>query len=235
MGEVEATWVSGRDLQLLDYISSINISCGYHAGNEQLIKQTLRTSVEKGLKIGIHPGFDDPKNFGRTSHPIDSAGLKRLLEVQITSFLKWAKEYDAHIHHIKLHGALYNLVSSDKSLSEVYCDMIKGTNAEWIVYCPPASETYKMAQDKGMVAWSEAFADRVYLQNGKLTPRSEPYAVIKDKKTALRQVKSIVEEKKVYAHGGHSIPMDAQTLCIHGDTDEALLIAQEIHNYLINR
>lgn len=228
MGEVEETWFSGRDQKLMQFIDSVNISCGFHAGNENLIRQTIAKASELNLNIGIHPGFNDPENFGRKEHPLSSKTLEDLLKKQFDQFLEWATLENAQIHHIKAHGALYNMLAKDYQLSTVYIKVVKDYDPDWIVFGLPESETAKATMNHGVPFWPEAFADRTYTSEGFLTPRSDKNAHIKEPEKAFNQVKSILESGQVLSTSGRLIPLRAKTFCIHGDSPYAFQIAQKL-------
>ncbi|WP_304237457.1 5-oxoprolinase subunit PxpA [Jiulongibacter sediminis] len=230
MGEVEKTWLNGRDQELMTYLDSINISCGFHAGNERLIRQTISKAAELDLNIGIHPGFDDPENFGRKELPLSSDSLSDLLKKQFDRFLKWSDEEGAIINHIKAHGALYNLLARDAELSLVYLQVIRGYNPNWVVFGLPESQTAKAANNQNQPFWPEAFADRTYTDKGALTPRSEKGALIEDPEKAYNQVKDILEKGNVMSNNNTRIDLKAKTFCIHGDGPKALEIAQRLQN-----
>jgi UPF0271 protein len=230
MGEVENTWLNGRDKELMNYLDSVNISCGFHAGNEQLIGKTIAKATDLQLKIGIHPGFNDPQNFGRKELPLSPNALKDLLEKQFDQFLKWAEKEGAKVHHVKAHGALYNLLSREAELSSVYLTVIQKYNPKWVVFGLPKSETEKAALKQNQPFWPEAFADRTYNSEGSLTPRSQKGALILDPDKAFNQVKAILKEGKVTSKDGKSIVLRAKTFCIHSDSPLALEIAQKLQD-----
>ncbi|UBM58483.1 LamB/YcsF family protein [Marinilongibacter aquaticus] len=226
MGENPQSWFEGEDKQLLDCINSINISCGFHAGDPVLIKDTLRLAAEKKLRIGAHPGFDDRANFGRKAWPLTPDTLFDLLKKQLTPFVRWAEEAGATLHHIKAHGALYNMLSVNDELAEAYCRFVQSAYPNWIVYCLPKSSTAKWAERLGLQYWSEAFADRSYQSNGQLTARNLPNALLTTPETAIEQVRQIAEKGTLRTVDGEEIEMNADTVCVHGDGQYALAIAR---------
>ncbi|MGR3812373.1 5-oxoprolinase subunit PxpA [Jiulongibacter sp. NS-SX5] len=226
MGEIEETW--NTDQEILAYISAVNISCGYHAGSPSLISRTIEKAMQHGVEIGIHPGFDDPDNFGRKAIAIDNQGLDNLLSVQIESFLKLSNEQNATIKHIKAHGALYHSIAYSKDLSETFSNFIKSYN--WTVIGPPNSILEQVCLSRGLNFLREGFADRAYEPTGELVSRTKKNAVFHTISQAENQIKSLSLESKVYSINGAQISLAIDTICLHGDNPICLPLLKSLRS-----
>lgn len=235
MGEMSETWYSGHDKDILKYITSINISCGAHAGDEALIIDTIKEAVKYKLKLGAHPSFPDPENFGRVVMEISSEDLRQTLFHQIL-YLKGIVEKEGEkLHHLKLHGALYNQAAQDIGVASVLLNVVTEIDKKLIIYCPFDSNLEKEAKKVGLTVCREAFADRTYNNDGSLVNRSDPRALILDPLLALEQAKEIWNFKRVKSLGGEIITLEANTICVHGDGLKALEIASSLSNYFFKK
>jgi len=235
MGEMSKSWYSGYDKDILSFVTSINVSCGAHAGDEGLITDTVKEAVKQKLKIGAHPSFPDALNFGRVVMEISSEDLRQTLFQQIL-FLKGIVEKEGgKLHHLKPHGALYNLAAQDVRVASVLVNVLRDIDKSLILYCPFKSALEKEATKLGLTVWREAFADRTYEKDGSLVKRSKGNALILDPLLALEQVKGIWDFKRVKTLGGEVIVMEADTICIHGDGSKAVEIASSLSHYFFNK
>ncbi len=221
-----------NDAALMPYISSANIACGYHAGNEDTIKRTIELALENHVAIGAHPSYNDRVHFGRQSQTITLIELAELISEQISLFEKITDQMGCKIHHVKLHGALYNDCAKDAMSSKIVAQTIQAIDPSILLYGLSGSHTIKEAKMIGLQCVQEAFADRTYQSNGQLTPRHMDHSIITDSSIAAKQVLSMVFDQKVGANNGEMIEVKADTICIHGDHPEALEIAKKIHNTL---
>lgn len=234
MGEIEDSWYFGKAKELLKHISSVNISCGVHAGTPKLILETVQEAIKQGLNIGAHPSFPDRENFGRRSLNISDSDLEKSLLCQILYLKGLVEENGGHLHHVKPHGALYNLASENRKLSILLCQTIREVDQKLVLFCPFNSELEKAAAQLNLKVWREAFADRRYQEDGTLMPRTQADALIEDPILALEQVQNIINEGLVLSNEGQMIPVKAETICVHGDGKNSLEIAKTLFNHLRN-
>lgn len=227
LGESEISWNSGRDKELLQYLSSVNISCGFHAGTDKLILETILESQKHGLRIGAHPGYHDKKNFGRVNQPLTPELASDIIEIQLHSFLAKTNELGIEVSHVKPHGAFYNQLASDKASALACCEKIKHINPGLILFGLPGSELEFAAYEVGLAFMREGFADRRYDDQGRLVPRSASNALIESLEMALEQVEKF-QKGYVTTASGKDISLQIDTICIHGDSPNALEFAREI-------
>jgi UPF0271 protein len=214
-----------NDAALMPYISSANIACGYHAGNVDTIKKTIELALLNQVAIGAHPSYNDRENFGRLSHSISLIELAELIGEQLYIFEKIAQQMGCNIHHIKLHGALYNDCAKDAMASKIVAQTIQAIDPSILLYGLSGSHTTLEAKKVGLQTIQEAFADRTYQANGQLTPRHMDRAIIEDPIEASNQVLSMVFDQHIKALDGSQVEVKADTICIHGDHPAALDIA----------
>ena len=221
-----------NEAEIMPFISSANIACGFHAGNEYTIKKTIEIALEHGVAIGAHPGYDDPENFGRLSQPISVLDLAELINEQIYTFENIAAPMGAHIHHVKLHGALYNDCAKDPALSKIFVQTIQAIYPEAYIYGLSESNTIQQAIILGQPYMQEVFADRTYQKDGTLTPRHIHGALIQDIDLAAKQALALVTHKKVHTLQDEIIKLPVDTICIHGDGFHAVEMAKAIYTLL---
>ena len=221
-----------NDKALMKFISSANIACGYHSGDIDTIKSTIAYCVENGVAIGAHPGFNDKANFGRTEMQLSDCELYDLVAEQITLMQDACKEMGASLHHVKPHGALYNMAAKNATMSYIIAGVIKELGPQLVLYGLSNSYLITEARALNIKTASEVFADRTYNAKGQLTPRSEPNAMIHTTENALAQVLKMIEHKTVIATDGSVVPLEAETICIHGDGDHAVSFATSIYKVM---
>lgn len=221
-----------NDAVIMPFISSVNIACGYHAGDEEIMKRTVQLAIEKNVAIGAHPSFPDKENFGRTDMHLPPAEVYDLVTRQIHLLDEIVKAAGSSLHHVKPHGALYNMAARGKKLATVIALAVKDVNDKLILYGLSGSHLIHEAKAIGLRTASEVFADRTYQDNGRLTPRSEPGALIEDENRSVQQVLQMIIEETVTAVSGKLIPIVAETICIHGDGRHAAGFAKKIHSSL---
>lgn len=223
----------GNEADLMPFISSCNIACGAHAGDEQLIRETIALAKMNGVRIGAHPSYPDRENFGRKVMPIASEVLIASLRDQLADFDKVLREEGGELHHIKPHGALYNEIVKNTSLANIFLDAITEYKAT-ALYVPFKSEIKEEALKRGFPLIFEAFADRNYNADLTLVSRRMDNALIHHPKDVLEHLVSMVHEGKVRSVQGESIKIKADTFCVHGDTPSALEILAYLHEELPN-
>jgi len=218
----------GNDEAIMSFITSANIACGYHAGDEETMRSTILLAKKYSVHIGAHPSFDDRENFGRTEMPCPPEEVYHLVYKQLVIFNKIADECEAKMHHVKPHGALYNMAARDEQLAAAVALAVNDFNPHLILYGLSNSHLISEAKKIGLRTKQEVFADRTYREDGSLTPRSEPNALIEDEEKAVQQVLQMVEQKTVTTASGKRISIDAETVCIHGDGKQAVAFAKRL-------
>ncbi len=232
LGESFGAYTIGNDGKVLPLISSANIACGYHAADPVVMDRTVRMAHEAGCRIGAHIGLPDLMGFGRRNMAISAEEAKIYTMYQIGALKAFLDAYGLQMQHVKPHGALYNMAAGDYALAAAICDGILAVDPGLIFMGLANSEMLKAAKDKGLRTASEVFADRAYMPDGTLVPRSCEGAVIRDEDEACRRVLKMVTEGAVEAIDGTVIPLQADTVCVHGDNEKALLFVQKIRTRL---
>jgi UPF0271 protein len=222
------------DHAIYPLVSSANIACGGHAGDADTMRRSVEQALQYGVAIGAHPSYPDRAGFGRTDtlgpQPgvPELAGLLASLEKQIAALQSICQELGARLHHVKPHGALYNRAAGDPSVSAIVCKAIAAVDPTLIIYGLSGSQTRLAAEAAGLRFINEVFADRTYQPDGSLTPRSEPFALIHDPATMLNQVLTMLRRQQVRTATGVTIPITAETICLHGDGDDPVKFASII-------
>ncbi|ARS35524.1 LamB/YcsF family protein [Pontibacter actiniarum] len=233
MGESYGAWRMGNDSELLNYVTSANIACGYHAGDPSTMKKTVRLALEKGVAMGAHPGLPDLSGFGRREMAVSAEEVYDMVLYQAGALAAFAKAEGTRLHHLKPHGALYNMAATNVELAQAIAEAVYKLDPELILYGLAGSELVKAGEKLGLQTASEVFADRTYQQDGSLTPRRHPNALIVDQEEAVRQVVRMVKEGKVLSQQGDEVPVKADTVCVHGDGPHARAFAQLIRERLL--
>ena len=222
----------GNEGVLMPWISAANIACGYHAGNKELMRETVDLCLKNNVAIGAHPSFPDRENFGRTNMNLPLDQVRQIVLDQIFLLKEIAEQQGGKLHHVKPHGALYNMAAKDPLLANCIAMAIKSVDAKLILYGLSQSVMISEAAKINLKTAHEVFADRTYQPDGSLTPRSNPNALILDEQEAVNQALRVIKENKVKVEGGFSIPLKAETLCLHGDGKRAFEFAQLIYSRL---
>jgi len=220
---------AGHDSELMAFISSANIACGAHAGDQNTMVEAVALARGHGVAIGAHPGHADRANFGRFERAISPSAAARLVAQQIARL--HAVAGDALVH-VKLHGALYHQVSSDADLADAVVVELAERWPELTLFAQAGSELLRVGQGHGLKVAAEVFADRTYLPDGRLTPRSRPDAVMVDAEKAVRQVLRMVQEGKARAVDGTELPIEVDTVCLHSDGPNAVGFARRLRREL---
>lgn len=219
---------TGNDEQIMPYITSANIACGYHAGDENTIRSIVDLALKHGVNIGAHPSFDDKENFGRKEMHLPLQDVYALMIQQLVKMDSITKEKGATLYHIKPHGALYNMAAKDAAMSKTIATAVKDFNKNLVIYGLSGSFLICEAKAIGLKTANEVFADRTYDDDGNLTPRSQGGALIEDEEKALAQVLQMINEGSVISVSGKRVSIVAETICIHGDGKHALSFAKKI-------
>ena len=208
---------AGHDAELMPLITSANIACGAHAGDEATMRATVTLAKQHGVAIGAHPGFADLENFGRRELPVSPGEVQGLVHDQVLKLQLMARGLGARLAHVKPHGALYNMAARDPALARAVVDAIYEVDPRLVLFGLAGSHLIAVADACGLPVASEVFADRTYQADGSLTPRSQPRAFIADDAAAVAQVLRMVREGRVRALDGTDVDIRAETVCVHGD------------------
>jgi len=222
----------GNDALIIPFITSANIACGYHAGDIDTMHQTIAICLKHNVSIGAHPSFLDRENFGRTEINLPVDDLYELLTQQLIIFSEVADIFDKTINHVKPHGALYNMSAKDALIANIIAKAVNDFDSNLILYGLSGSHSISEANRMGLKTASEVFADRTYQDDGSLTPRSKHDALIIDADKMIQQVSQMINDGTVTTVSGKSIPIKAETICIHGDGKHAVEFAKAIHKLL---
>jgi UPF0271 protein len=223
----------GNDAAIMPFITSANIACGYHAGDEQTILETILLAKKSGVAIGAHPSFLDLENFGRTEpESITLQEVYQLVTAQLKTISEITVTVGAGFHHVKPHGALYNMAARDATLANAIAKAVFNFDKKLVLFGLSGSFLISEAKAIGITTASEVFADRTYQDDGSLTPRSMNNALIKDEAQAVEQVLQMLKSKKVISVSGKEVAITADTICLHGDGENAIAFAKIIHEKL---
>ncbi|MBO9202225.1 MULTISPECIES: LamB/YcsF family protein [Niastella] len=234
MGESTHLWPYDieKDRLLLSYVSSINLACGFHAGDTNTMYTLAEAAAGTGIAIGAHPGFPDRDNFGRTNMELSPSAIYELVVYQIGALDAFLKVLHTRLHHVKPHGALYNMAAKDERMAEVICKAVYDFDPHLVLYGLSGSKLIQAATATGLTTRSEVFADRTYQDDGHLTPRTHPQALLSNTEQALQQVLQMVQTQSVTSLNGKTVPLVAETVCVHSDSLHALSFVKEIRSML---
>lgn len=218
----------GNDALIMPYITSANIACGFHAGDEASMRETLRLAKQHGVQAGAHPGWPDQANFGRNDMHLPEEQVFEIITEQVQSLARLARAEGIKLHHVKPHGALYNQAATDPSLAATIARAVKAISAELILIGLAGSALPAAGLEQGLRVFHEAFPDRAYLPDGQLMPRSQPNAVLGEPKQVAANALHLAREGIRF--GGRVIRPD--TLCLHGDNPAAVENARLVRQRL---
>lgn len=220
---------SANDAALMPWISSANIACGGHAGDEATMRAAVALALRHGVAVGAHPGLADRTNFGRREQMVSPDAVELLVREQAGALARVAAAQGAELHHVKLHGALYHQAARDAALAAAVLDALQRVGTVAMIYAPAGCVLEQLAQQRGGVrVVPEGFADRGYQRDGTLIPRNEPGAVLTDKGKAVEQVLGMVRDGRVAAVDGTEVPMRAETICLHSDGPDPVGLARAL-------
>lgn len=225
----------GNESELMPYISSCNIACGGHAGDAESMRNVIMLAKEHQVKIGAHPSFPDKKNFGRKVIPMSSVSLFTSIKTQIKDLLSILNEAHLPLHHVKLHGALYNLAAIDEKTAKTIVEVMKCLMLSAKLYVPYNSVIATLALEQNIPIMYEAFADRNYNDNLSLVSRREKNALITDSDLVCEHVYNMISNKHVKTISGKLISLKAETFCVHGDHPNAVNLVSNLSDYLNNK
>ena len=227
MGESFGPWVMGSDMALLQTITSANVACGFHAGDPDVMAQTMAAAHENGVGIGAHPGFDDLQGFGRRRMALGSDTLGNIIAYQLGAALAMARSVGADVAHLKLHGAMANMASEDKEMALTCYRAALAVSPEITIMVLAGTAQEAAVRELGCAAACEIFADRAYNDDATLVDRSLPGSVIHDADLAARRMVAMVQAGAIITETGKHLPTRIDTICLHGDTPEAVDIARK--------
>lgn len=228
MGESYGAWMMGADAEVMPFITSANIACGFHAGDPATIRNTVRLAVERGVAVGAHPSLPDLMGFGRRAMRISPQEMYDLIIYQAGAVEAFARVAGTKLHHVKCHGALYNMAANDEALSEAMARAVKDLGSGVMLYVLSRSKSFQIGQKAGLPVVGEVFADRGYSDDGSLAPRDQPGGLIEDAAASVKQVLAMIEQGYVTSLSGKRVPVAADTLCLHGDQPGAVVFAQTL-------
>jgi UPF0271 protein len=232
LGESFGVYRMGADAELLDVVTSANVACGFHGGDPRIMDETVALCVERGVAIGAHPGYPDLRGFGRREMQRDPGEVEQDVLYQVGALEAFARSRGARLTHVKPHGALYNQAARDATLSRAIARGIARAGSHLIFVGLASSAVMRgAAEEAGLRFGAEAFADRRYRPDGTLVPRSEPKAIIHDPEEAARQAVGLARGS-VTAGDGSLVRLEAETICLHGDTPEAVAHARAVRRAL---
>src|SRR5688572_27286438 len=223
---------AGSDEALLSLVSSANIACGWHAGDAKTMQQCVRWAIEHGVAIGAHPSFPDRENFGRSTMHLPPDEIVANVLYQVGALAAIAKAEGGKLSHVKAHGQLYNQAVKEPELADALCEAVRGFDPSLRFFGLAGRGKIDGARRAGLTPVEEVFADRGYLPDGSLVPRSQPGALIEDEEASLAQTLSLVRDHQVRAIDGSIVPVNAQSVCLHGDGAHALEFARRIRERL---
>lgn len=232
MGESFGAWSMGADTEVMPWVTSVNIACGFHAGDPVTMHATVKAAAKAGVAIGAHVALPDLVGFGRRAMAVSANEVHAMTVVQLGALMAMVQTFDATVGHVKPHGALYHMAEQQPDIADALVDAIAAVDRKLRIVGLAGGELVGAAEEAGMRASNEAFIDRRYRKDGGLVSRGEKGAVIEDPEQALAQALELVRAGRVpLADGGH-VEVVADTLCIHGDRSHAAVFARTIHEGL---
>ncbi|WP_018477171.1 5-oxoprolinase subunit PxpA [Pontibacter roseus] len=232
LGESFGAYYMGNDEQILPFVTSANIACGFHAGDPSVMRKTVQLCLQHNVAIGAHPGLPDLVGFGRREMAVSPAEAFDMVVYQIGALMAFVQAEGGLLHHVKPHGALYNMAATNSALATAIAEAVYKVKPNAILYGLAGSELVKAGMKLGIQTAHEVFADRTYQQNGTLTSRRQPDALITNQEQAAQQVVRMVKEGKVKSQQGQDVAIQADTVCLHGDGPHALAFARHIREVL---
>ena len=228
LGESFGAYTIGMDEKVIPFITSANVACGFHAGDPLVMQRTVALCKQSGAAVGAHPGFPDLQGFGRRQMKLTPAEAKACVQYQIGALKAFCDAAGVPLHHVKPHGALYNMAGKDEILAAAICEAVYEFDPELILLCLSGSKMMSAAKKIGLRAASEVFADRAYEDDGSLVARGKPGAVITDEDEAVSRVIGMVKNGTVESINGKIIELKPDSICLHGDGVKAVEFARRI-------
>lgn len=233
LGESFGNYKIGMDEEVIKFISSANIACGFHASDPLVMVKTVSLAKESGVSIGAHPGYPDLVGFGRRNMNVAPEELKAMVQYQIGALNAFCKASGVKMNHVKPHGAMYNMAAKDEKLAIAISAGIAEVDDSLILLGLSGSELLKAANQIGLKCANEVFADRAYEEDGSLVARTKAGAVITNEEEVIERVIKMIKEHKVKAITGKEIEIKPDSICVHGDNPKALNFVKVIRERLI--
>lgn len=232
LGESFGCYIIGMDEAVIPYVSSVNVACGWHAGDPLIMEKTVALAKKHGVAVGAHPGFPDLLGFGRRPMTITPQEAGAYVKYQVGALMAFAKGQGMELQHVKPHGALYNMAAKDEALATGICEAIASVDKNLIFMGLAGSVMLEAAQKAGLKTASEVFADRAYNDDGSLVNRKLPGAVIHDPVVAVERAVKMAKEGKVISINGKEITIQTDSICVHGDNEQAIELVSKIRKAL---
>ena len=228
MGESYGAWKMGADAEVMPFITSANVACGFHGGDPATIRRTVRLAVDHGVAVGAHPSLPDLMGFGRRTMKISPQDMYDLVVYQAGAVDAFARAAGSRLHHVKCHGQLYNMAANDEALSEAMARAVRDIGGGVMIYCLSNSQSVQAAKKLHVKTVEEVFADRGYSDDGTLAPRDQPGGMIEDREKSVAQALAMVTQGEFRSLNGKALRVRADTICLHGDQPGAVAFAQAI-------
>jgi len=223
---------AGFDDELLSLVTSANIASGFHAGDSETMARTIRSAASRGVAIGVHPSLFDREHFGRKELPVSTEQLYDIMNFQLGTFQAIAEAAGTRVNHVKPHGALYNMAVRDRRIAEAIVRAIHDVDRRLLLFAPGQSALATAGRAHGLNVVAEVFADRGYMSDGTLVPRNCHGALLQDPEAAANRVERMLREGRVTAVDSKDVPIQAETVCVHGDTPGAVEFARSLRRKL---
>jgi len=235
LGESYGSWKMGNDAEIMPYIDCANIACGFHAGDPNTMSETIAQAIAHDVTIGAHPGYPDKEGFGRRSIAYDRSSLITMIIYQVGALQALCRHHQGQVAYIKPHGALYNDMMANTDIFESVAMAARSLSLPLMIQALPSQyldEFIDIGKRLDVALLFEGFADRNYQSNGKLVPRSQANAVVHDTQFVVQRCKHIMEDGVIISTDGSTLPLSIDSLCVHGDTAEALSMVKELRAYI---
>jgi len=232
LGEGYGPWPMGNDAEMLSIVTSANIACGGHASDPETMFRTLTLAAENGVSVGAHPGYNDREGFGRRVIPMSPAEVGRVCAAQIGALIGMAAQVGVPVTYVKPHGALANLAARDRAVADAIVAAVQAIDPSLAMLAISGTQGEHAARDANAPIFAEVFADRGYLSSGQLVPRGQEGAIIHDPVEAVERLIAFLETGEMPVIDGTPIPLNAHSICVHGDSPGAVDMAREIHQRL---
>ena len=230
LGESFGAYTRGMDEGVIPLVSSANVACGFHAGDPSVMSHTVALCKANGVSVGAHPGFPDLQGFGRRNMNMSPADVKAMMIYQVGALDAFCKSQDVPLRHVKPHGALYNMAAKDEALARAICEAVYEYDKKLILMGLSGSKMLTEAEKLGLPYAAEVFADRAYEDDGSLVARGKPGAMITDEDEAVERLVGMIKDKRVKSVNGNWIELCPHSVCVHGDSQKALLFVRKIRD-----
>ncbi|MDO5115109.1 MAG: 5-oxoprolinase subunit PxpA [Synergistaceae bacterium] len=228
LGESFGAYKLGMDYEIIKYVSSVNIACGWHAGDPMVMDRTVKMCAVNGVAVGAHPGYPDLVGFGRRHMNISFDEAKAYVKYQLGALMSFAASNGVKVQHLKAHGAMGNDSNKNENLAKAICEAVAEVDKSIILLSFAGGAVVRIAKEMGLRCANEVFADRAYRDDYTLVPRGEPGAMITDTDLAAKRIVRMVKEGVVETITGKVIPIDVHSVCVHGDTPAAITIVENL-------